>query len=107
MQVSAGRVTPVLLKAVHSGGGRLRRTPQALQMTAVPLQEPPLTALAVKETFWGRGVHVPEISLSWERADGGAGSSDGKPSTEGRAVSFSGAEARACISRPVAQHTAV
>lgn len=47
---------PVLLKAVQAGGLRFRRTPQELQMTAVPLQVPPSTAVAVKETCRRKGV---------------------------------------------------
>lgn len=54
MQVSAGRVTLVLLKGVHAGAGRSRRKPQVLQITAVPLQTPPLPALAVKDTCRAR-----------------------------------------------------
>lgn len=41
---------PVLLKGLHTGGGRLGRTRQALQMKAVPLQMLPLPAVAVKDT---------------------------------------------------------
>lgn len=50
MQVSAGRVTPVLLKGVHAGAGLLGRTPQALHMTAVPLHLLPSLAAATKDT---------------------------------------------------------
>lgn len=56
MQVSAGRVTPVLLKGAHAGGGLFLGTPQALQMTAVPLQVPPSPAVAVKDTCQEAGV---------------------------------------------------
>lgn len=58
MQVSAGRVTPVVLKGAHAGGGRLPRVPQALQMTAVPLHVPPSPAVAVKDTCGTEGGRV-------------------------------------------------
>lgn len=49
MQVSAGRVTPVLLNGLQAGGGRRGRTPHELQMTAVP-EHVPVGVLALKET---------------------------------------------------------
>lgn len=52
MQVSAGRVTPVLWNGRHAGSGLLGRTPHAAQMTAVPEHAPP-EVVAVKET-WGQ-----------------------------------------------------
>lgn len=49
MQVSAGRVTPVLLNGVQLGGGWLERTSHEAHMTAVLEQEPP-EVVAVKDT---------------------------------------------------------
>lgn len=54
MQVSAGRVTPVLLNGLQAGGGRRGRTPHELQMTAVP-EHVPVGVLALKETWRGAG----------------------------------------------------
>lgn len=66
--VSAGRVTPVLLKGAQSGGGGLRRglAPEpggTLQTTAVPEQVPaPLVAL--KDTCVAQAGKVGVVSTS-------------------------------------------